>query len=125
MSVGATCPTKIRFFINREDIDLSSASDLTPIQEFDITPDNTGLVYYPTKYHMHGNVRHMAWAPPRTCHVIHVGVCPVFHVLVISVLDMCVAVCVLESINFKIFHPSVYISHQVLGKNKLSSNIWH
>jgi hypothetical protein len=43
-------PSKMRAFLNRDDIDFSQANDLTPIQEWELAENIRGELEYPTKY---------------------------------------------------------------------------
>ncbi|XP_002977781.2 PITH domain-containing protein 1 [Selaginella moellendorffii] len=43
-------PSKMRAFINREDIDFSDARELLPVQEWDLAENLYGELEYPTRY---------------------------------------------------------------------------
>eukprot|EP00899_Mesostigma_viride_P015638 jgi/Mesvir1/24075/Mv10797-RA.1 len=47
---GGSAPSKVRIFINREDLDLSSAGDTAPVQEIELAEDSQGQLEYPTRY---------------------------------------------------------------------------
>lgn len=48
--VDGSSPSKMRAFLNRDDIDFSQANDLTPIQEWELAENSRGELEYPTKY---------------------------------------------------------------------------
>jgi len=45
-----TSPSKMRVFMNRDDIDFSAAADLLPIQEWELAENPHGEIEYLTKY---------------------------------------------------------------------------
>ncbi|CAK9212010.1 unnamed protein product [Sphagnum jensenii] len=45
-----TSPSKMRAFLNRDDIDFSAAADLLPIQEWELAENPHGEIEYLTKY---------------------------------------------------------------------------
>jgi hypothetical protein len=45
-----TSPSKMRAFMNRDDIDFSAAADLLPIQEWELAENPHGEIEYLTKY---------------------------------------------------------------------------
>jgi hypothetical protein len=47
--VDGSSPSKMRAFLNRDDIDFSQANDLTPIQEWELAENIRGELEYPTK----------------------------------------------------------------------------
>eukprot|EP00249_Psilotum_nudum_P032593 c48335_g1_i1 orf=178-786(+) len=51
-----TSPSKMRAFINRDDIDFSNVRDLIPIQEWDIAENLHGELEYQTRYARFQNV---------------------------------------------------------------------
>jgi len=46
---GGSSPTRVRLFINRDDIDFALASELPPVQEFSLMEDLTASVEYQTR----------------------------------------------------------------------------
>ncbi|XP_073386329.1 uncharacterized protein [Physcomitrium patens] len=48
--VDGHSPSKMRAFLNRDDIDFSQANDLTPVQEWELAENIRGELEYPTKY---------------------------------------------------------------------------
>jgi hypothetical protein len=53
-----TSPSKMRAFMNRDDIDFSAAADLLPIQEWELAENPHGEIEYLTKY---------VYCRPQTC----------------------------------------------------------
>jgi hypothetical protein len=45
----ATAPTRVKIFVNRNDVDFSSAADMDPAQAFDLAYDPLGEVEYPVR----------------------------------------------------------------------------
>lgn len=43
-----TSPSKMRAYINRDDLDFAMVNDLTPLQEWDLQEDFRGILEYPT-----------------------------------------------------------------------------
>jgi hypothetical protein len=54
-----SAPAHCKMWINREDIDFSNASDITPTQEFDLQYDPTGEIEYPTRINKFQNVANL------------------------------------------------------------------
>ncbi|WIA37737.1 hypothetical protein OEZ86_014615 [Tetradesmus obliquus] len=46
---GGSAPSKMRAFINRDDLDFASISSMAPLQEWDLQQDNDGSLEYPTQ----------------------------------------------------------------------------
>eukprot|EP01112_Ceratiomyxa_fruticulosa_P021402 TRINITY_DN750_c0_g1_i1.p1 TRINITY_DN750_c0_g1~~TRINITY_DN750_c0_g1_i1.p1 ORF type:complete len:206 (+),score=43.57 TRINITY_DN750_c0_g1_i1:172-789(+) len=59
-----TSPSKLRIFTNREDIDFSNASDIAPIQEFDLHEDPTGQVEYTPRVAKFTNISSLTFHIP-------------------------------------------------------------
>ena len=43
-------PSRLKVWINRDDIDFAKADDLKPLQEWELAPDPECMIQYPTKY---------------------------------------------------------------------------
>jgi len=52
-------PSKLKVYINREDIDFDNVETMSPVQEWDLQEDPSGLLNYPTRYAKFGNVSHL------------------------------------------------------------------
>lgn len=46
---AGAAPSKLRVFVNRDDLDFSTAADLQPTQEWDLLENVDGLIEYPTQ----------------------------------------------------------------------------
>eukprot|EP01116_Phalansterium_solitarium_P000757 TRINITY_DN10608_c0_g1_i1.p1 TRINITY_DN10608_c0_g1~~TRINITY_DN10608_c0_g1_i1.p1 ORF type:complete len:211 (-),score=37.56 TRINITY_DN10608_c0_g1_i1:103-735(-) len=46
---GESAPSRVKMFTNRDDIDFSNASDVPPVQEWELQPDPQCELEYPTK----------------------------------------------------------------------------
>jgi hypothetical protein len=44
-----SAPDKLKVFINRDDLDFSTVSDLVPVQEWDLVDNSDGTMEYPTQ----------------------------------------------------------------------------
>jgi len=51
---GGQAPSKLKIFTNRDDIDFSNVSDISPVQEWDLV--EAGEIEYPTKIAKFNNV---------------------------------------------------------------------
>jgi hypothetical protein len=47
---GGQCPSRLKVWINRNDIDFSNADDLPATQEWELSEDLLGDIPWPTKY---------------------------------------------------------------------------
>jgi PITH domain len=47
--LNGSSPSKLKVFINRDDMDFSTAADLTPVQEWDLVENLNGQMEYPTQ----------------------------------------------------------------------------
>jgi len=56
IAAGETAPSKVRMWVNREDIDFSNASEVPPTQSWDVNEDTEGVLDYPTQIHKFQNV---------------------------------------------------------------------
>lgn len=46
---NGTAPSKLRVYINRDDLDFSTVSSLPPVQEWDLQDNTAGVIEYPTQ----------------------------------------------------------------------------
>jgi len=46
---GGASPAKLKVFTNRDNLDFSTASDLNPVQEWDLVENLNGTMEYPTQ----------------------------------------------------------------------------
>ncbi|CEG81475.1 hypothetical protein RMATCC62417_15674 [Rhizopus microsporus] len=52
-------PSKVKVFINREDVDFDAAESYTPVQEFDLVQGSNEVIEYTTKATKFSNVRNI------------------------------------------------------------------
>jgi hypothetical protein len=53
---NGTFPSKMRVFINRDDMDFTTTADVKPVQEWDLQEDQSGNIEYPTVVSKFGGV---------------------------------------------------------------------
>jgi PITH domain len=46
---NGTAPSKLRVYINRDDLDFSAVSSMPAVQEWDLQDNSAGLLEYPTQ----------------------------------------------------------------------------
>ncbi|KJE95628.1 hypothetical protein CAOG_06062 [Capsaspora owczarzaki ATCC 30864] len=56
---GDQHPRTLKLFVNRPELDFSSAGDATPTQQIDLAHDRTGALEYPTRIAKFQGVRHL------------------------------------------------------------------
>jgi hypothetical protein len=51
-----TCPSRVRLFVNRDDVDFGIAEELKPTQAFDLHEDPEARIDYPLQAHKFQNI---------------------------------------------------------------------